>query len=294
MCLLTEQNKERLRLLHETLAPTRLTRIVDVGASPVNPAPYEMLLNEGFAEVIGFEPQPEPFADLQSNPVKNRTVLPYAVGDGKNGTLHVCAASGFTSLLEPNTDFWNYAGRWRRVMRVLERLPIETKRLDDIQEIDAFDMLKIDIQGGEVGVFENGLKKIANALVVYTEVAYIPIYRDQPLLDAQMRTLRPLDFALHKLVSMTKIMLATPYSKHLRPRHHRNQPIDGDAVFIRYLLELDKHTEEDLKHLAILADSVFHSYDLVLHILAARVEAGTTAPEAVSAYISMLPATVPQ
>jgi len=271
------------------LQPERLTRIVDVGASPINPAPYDMLLGEGLAEVIGFEPQPEPYQDLIRNPVPHRTVLPYAVGDGKDAVLKVCKASGFTSLLSPNPGFLDYAGRWRRMMRVIEEIPIATHRLDDIVEIADFDMLKIDIQGGEQAVFENGLRKLAEAIVVYTEVAFVPMYDGQPLLDQQMSTLRALGFDLHKFVSFSHLMLHTDLSSRLRPRGHRNQPVDGDVVFIRKLLALDQLPLERLKHLAILSDSVFHSHDLTLKLLEKLKVPTGISDNAIEAFIKLLP-----
>ncbi|MCK0094485.1 FkbM family methyltransferase [Yoonia sp. F2084L] len=126
---ISQQDIQRIKLLRDLVKPQRLTRIVDVGASPINPAPYDMLLDAGLAEVTGFEPQPDPFEDLQNNPIPNRTVLPYAVGNGEDGILNVCRASGFTSLLKANEDFLTYAGRWRAMMRVVEHIPVQTQRL---------------------------------------------------------------------------------------------------------------------------------------------------------------------
>ncbi len=248
-----------------------------------------MLLDAGLAEVTGFEPQPDPFEDLQNNPIPNRTVLPYAVGNGEDGILNVCRASGFTSLLEANEDFLTCAGRWRAMMRVVEHIPVQTQRLDDIVEIQDFDMLKIDIQGGEQSVFENGLTKLSNAIVVYSEVAFVPLYKDQPLLDAQMQTLRPLGFDLHKFVSLSQIMLHTTLSAHLRPRGHRNQSVDGDAVFIRNLLDLRALSDERLKHLALLSDAVFHSHDLTLKLLEMLQDPLSIPDAGISEYIALLP-----
>jgi len=53
---------------------------------------------------------------------------------------------------------------------VIERVPLETRRLDDVDEIAHLDLLKIDIQGGEVAVFRNGHKKLAEAVAIQTEV----------------------------------------------------------------------------------------------------------------------------
>ncbi len=61
-----------------------------------------------------------------------------------------------TSLLAPDRShldlFTGFAGHGA----VHKELPIATRRLDEIDEIDAMDFLKIDIQGGELDVFEVG------------------------------------------------------------------------------------------------------------------------------------------
>ena len=202
-----EHSIKRTHFLRNLLKPERLTRIVDIGASPINPAPYDMLLDEGLVKVYGFEPQPSAFEALKKNPLKNRTILPHAIGDGKEGILHVCNASGFTSLLEPNDDFIKYAGRWRHKVKVVEKITMQTKRLDDIDEIGAFDLLKIDIQGGEFAVCQNGRKKLENCLAVYSEVAFVPLYKGQHLIDSQMKSLGSLGFDLHKIITIKKIII---------------------------------------------------------------------------------------
>ncbi|PQP54937.1 FkbM family methyltransferase, partial [Mycolicibacterium austroafricanum] len=74
---------------------------------------------------------------------------------------------------------------------VLERIPLSTHRLDDISEIEHLDFLKIDIQGGELAVFQNGRTKLADAVAIQTEVSFVTLYRDQPTMgdvDVEMRS----------------------------------------------------------------------------------------------------------
>lgn len=53
------QTPAYVALLLAELAPERPTTIVDVGANPINEAPYSGLLQAGGCHVIGFEPQAE-------------------------------------------------------------------------------------------------------------------------------------------------------------------------------------------------------------------------------------------
>jgi len=57
----------RTQFLIDALQPDRLTRIVDVGANPINDNPYKPLLDMGACEVYGFEPHPEAYAQLLEN-----------------------------------------------------------------------------------------------------------------------------------------------------------------------------------------------------------------------------------
>ena len=140
------------------MSPSRLTHVVDVGANPCDGGkpPYLSMLNAGICRVTGFEPQQEALVALQRTHGPNELYLPYAVGDGSPHTLKVCRASGMTSLLEPNPVTLGLFPSVQPFAEVIQRVSVETRRLDDIGEIEHLDLLKIDIQGGELAVFQNG------------------------------------------------------------------------------------------------------------------------------------------
>ena len=75
-----------------------------------------------------------------------------------------------------------------------ERIKIPTIRLDDVDEIKNIDYLKIDIQGGELEVFKNGVNLLKNCLVIHTEVKFLPMYEGQPLFSEVELFLRELGF----------------------------------------------------------------------------------------------------
>lgn len=279
---------ERGQFLHACLSPARLTRIVDIGANPINHNPYDVFLDDGILEVIGFEPQPEAFAKLQSNPKPNRTVFNTAVGDGTTQTLHLYKSDGFSSLLLPNRAFNDYLHRWYAAVREVGRIKVQTQRLDDVPDLPDIDMIKIDIQGSELQVFENGRKTLGAAQVVMTEVAAIQIYKDQPLLDDQMRFLRSVRYDLHKFMFFKQLAIKNAYSDQLERREGRNQLIDGDAVFIRDLLRLENKSDEDLKHLAILAGTVFDSADMVIRILMVLAERDVIPIDSVDKFMKLV------
>ena len=281
-------DQQRVTALIALLEPSRLTRIVDIGANPINASPYDGLLAMDGCEVVGFEPQEDELAELQKSKGANETYLPYAVGTGEIGRLNITKQSGFTSLLEPNPETVNFLGHFARGTKVVEQVDIPTVRLDDIKELPEFDLLKIDIQGGERDVFRSGVNKLRGALAVITEIAAIPLYKDQPLIDGQMASLGSLGYHLHKFMFLEQVRINTPVSMTLPSRRFKSQLVDGDAIFIRNLLAINEMETEQLKHLAILADAVFSSFDLAAACLSILIDRKVVNKKSVENYIKLI------
>lgn len=268
----------RVQRLHDILKPTRRTVICDIGASAIEEAPYAELLENGLCEVWGFEPSREQYDILKSRKSDAEHYLPYALGDGGIATFHVTQHPGFSSTLTPNTQTSGFLGRWKRNQKILSSEKTHTRKLDDLDELPQFDMIAIDVQGSELQILSHGTGKLQGATVVMTEVAAIPIYVDQPLLDDQMRMLRQHGFTLHKFLDFRSVPIKSDLTEHLRLRDHREQLTDGDAVFVKELLTLHEADTESLKHLAILADSVIASPTLALKALSVLRERGEVRP----------------
>ncbi len=283
----------RARLLLEGLRAERLTRVVDVGANPLGPAPYAALLSAGGCAVWGFEPQEVARAALNAAKGPLETYLPDVIGAGGPAELRVTGNSAFTSLLEPCRETLEALGHFRAETRVARREGVVTRRLDDIAAIPDFDLLKIDVQGGEVQVFEGARRRLSGAVAVITEVAAVPLYEGQPLLDAQMAMLREIGYQLHKFLFFKPLKFRRAATVRMPDRIYRSQLCDGDAVFVRGALALGEMETERLKHLAILADGVFFSFDLAVMCLDEltrhrAVDAGLT-----DRYLNMLPDVAP-
>ncbi len=273
---------ERLGALRDMLAPARLTEIVDVGANPTERPLYMPLVDAKTARVTGFEPQKSAFDALGPQQGPHERYLPYAVGDGGTATLHVCRSGGFTSLLTPNPEIADYISkpRWRRFLEVTETVEMETRKLDEIDEITHVDMLKIDIQGGEVAVFESGADRLSRALCVVTEASFVPIYKDQPLFDAQMRTLGGFGLRFHSFATMKAAPLSDAGTYKLPIERDRQQMIDGDAIFVRDPVDMGAMDDEQLKHLALIAAGALQMPDLLARCLGAlRDRGGVTADQ---------------
>ena len=282
-------DKTRARLLCDALAPERLTRVVDVGANPLSAPPYAGLLEAGLCEVWGFEPHPAAYEKIvaQAGPLEH--YLPHAVGSGKTVELRICAGSGMTSTLEPNIATFEAMNRFHDIATVIDRIKLKTCKLDDLADLPEFDLLKIDIQGGEVEVFKGAKKKLASAICIITEAAAVPLYVDQPLLDTQIATLRPLGYSLHKFQTTNSFSFRGPFSERMHRRKYRSQFVDGDVVFLRNILALAGLPTEALKHLAILADAVVDSQDVAVAAMAELVTRGALTAGLVHDYLDQLP-----
>lgn len=278
-----------LRVLVEGLGAERLTRIVDVGANPINPPPYQDLLKAGQCEVVGFEPQAEALAELHKTMGPHETYLPYAVGDGSRKTLRLYASGGFTSVFEPDLGAMGFLGKpnWGKVNG---EVPLDTVALDACPEVGPFDLLKIDIQGGEVAVFEGARRLLSTALCVITEVRFYPLYQGEPMLGGADCALREQGFFLHKFMFSKAAALVSPQMARLKFRRMRDQLVDGDAVYLRDLRAPEKLSDEDLRHLALLAAGVFESHSLALWALDHLVRRKAVAAGLPDAYADALPA----
>ena len=253
--------------LHRLLDfPCALT-VVDVGANPIDGAPpYAPLLEAGHTRVVGFEPSPPALEELNARKGPHETYLPHAVGDGQRHTLRICRMPGMTSLLEPNPEvlglFYGF-GEWGRVVA---REEVDTVRLDDVPETAGLDVLKIDVQGAELMVFENATDRLDGALLVHTEVEFMPMYVGQPLFSEVERFLRSHGFQLHCFAPLVtrdfRPMLrgTDPYAGH-------SQLLWADAVFVKDMTRLDRLDDGALLRLSAILHDCYGSHDLVLLLL---------------------------
>lgn len=281
---------DRVRALHRIVKATRKTVVVDVGANPFNGTPvYAMLRRSGVARIIGFEPQPDALKALVEAAGPNEIYLPYAIGAGSQEILYVTKNSGLVSVLEPDPWIAEYLNPWwRRAIDVQRKVPMDTRRLDDLDEIDDIDFLKIDIQGGELAVFQNGRKKLSNAALIQTEVPILRYYKNQPSFGDIQNELESQGFLAHKFVEMSAHHLdySTKLSQKLLLK--KSQATVADVAFLRNPAVLADLTEETLQHMAILADSVLGSFDLVFRCLGELVSRETVRHEDVKEYVDLL------
>lgn len=283
------KTKLPVAVLLRELPLTRRPKVVDIGANPMAAdAAHLPLLQLGACDVVGFEPHPVAFAELAKIKSDREVYFPYAVGDGTRRALRVYQDHGMASFLPayaPGLKVINM----RPWSGLLEEIDFDTKRLDDI-DLGAFDLMKIDIQGAECDVLAHAAQALRQATVVIVELRYFRLYEGEPMMGGLDSALRGLGFELHKFLFSKTRSFRNSQSDRLRHSYARDQLIDGDAVYLRDLTQVDQFSDDQLMHLAILASSTFNSHSVVLFCLDQLVARGRVGAHLPALYVDHLPA----
>lgn len=251
-------------VLYEILNPSQKICVVDVGANPIDgDPPYKSLVQLGYCTVIGFEPQEKAFQRLLEMKGESETYLPYAIGDGETHEFHICNGSGMSSFLVPDKEKLALFDVLRNLSEVIETKNISTSRLDDVKEITKMDFLKIDVQGSELSVFRSAKNKLADTVMIQTEVSFITLYEGQPPFGEIDLELRSQGFVPHFSPKL-KLWPIAPCIMNNDPRVALNQMLEADIVYMRDITKPDLMTDEQLKNLAIIAHYCYGSVDLSL------------------------------
>ena len=275
-------------LLTEILAPARPTAIVDAGANPIDgDPPYKTMLAAGLCKVTGFEPQADALARLEQKKGPHERYLPYVLGDGGDGVLNVCELEGMTSLLVPDPAhlaLFNLFPIWGTVKH---QIPVTTRKLDDVAEVAHLDFLKMDVQGAERPVLAHGRAKLADTVVIQTEVSFVPLYQGQPVFGEIDLALRELGFLPH-CVTGTKIWPISPMVVGDQPNRGIRQLLETDMVYVKDFSRPQNMSAEQWKHLALVAHHCYGSYDLALKAIVTLIEMGAVPDGSNKRYLASL------
>jgi len=278
--------------LLDLLAPTRLTAVVDIGANPIDgDPPYKDMLRQRACRVTGFDPHPVALERLDAAKSDLESYLPYAIGDGGEHRLRLCRGTGFASLLEPDPLALSHFPLFSELGRVVDTVPLATRRLDDVAEIDALDFLKIDIQGSELTVFTHGRHKLSQAVAVQTEVSFVPLYHGQPGFGEVDGFLRSLGFIPHMFASLNRKMVAPMVPPD--PAAAFNQIVEADIVYVRDFMRPDAMTPDQLKHLALVMHGCYRSYDVAANCIHHLIRRGALPPSIMGRYLEMVRRSAP-
>lgn len=183
--------------------------VIDVGA--FGGASIEWGVIGKFVDIVGFEPNVVECerlnAERNKHVVRSQTFYPYAIS-GRTGPrkFYVTKSPTCSSIVEPNQrEFCKYGepGSLRNMRAsVLEEIEIDTITLDDFCSREGIvpDFLKIDTQGSELEILEQGFRLNLEELIgLEVEVEFVELYKGQPLFSEVEVFLRNKGFELFGL-----------------------------------------------------------------------------------------------
>lgn len=255
----------------EALGASVLTspiRVVDVGAMAIatERPPYAPLDDAGLCEVIGFEPNEDERLKLEQRAGPSHRYLPHVVGRGDIRQFRRCRMPSRSSLYEPNQEFCGLFNAFSEGSEVVERRWVTTTRLDDVLQPLDVDFLEMDVQGAELDVLMGGSQAVSTAVVVQTEVEFIPQYLGQPLFPDVHRELCRQGFMFHTLLGYGT-RAVKPVVVGGDPLRGVNQWLWADVVYVKDLTALSTLSVDKLLPMAFILDIVYGSFDLAYSVL---------------------------
>jgi len=223
--------------------------------------PYDRLIAQGRAMVVGFEPLREECDRLNALHGPTHRYLPVAVGDGRRRTFYRTNAPMNSSLYRPNHDLLRKFKELANIFDVVGADEIDTVRLDDVPELGDIDFLKMDVQGAELDVLRGAPRVLRDVVAVLTEVEFVPMYEGQPLFGDIDVALREAGFLLHQI--------DTPRGFAFRPmvapagqERALGQLLWAEFVYARDFMRFASLPPRKLLVLAVLLHEIFHSFGL--------------------------------
>ena len=247
--------------------------IADIGAAHYGePDAFADLALRGHARKFGFEPEEACFNDLVRTNNDRQTYLPYALGDGGTHTLHICPA-GMTSLLEPDPAALNFFNGFEGFGTVNRTIPMPTRKLADVEEVDALHYVKIDVQGSELMILRHGGAKLDELAMIQIEVSFVPLYKNQASFGEIDGFMRSKGFIPHHMQACKRWIIA-PTVLGNDFRRPLNQLLEADIVYMRDLVHPDGIDDDTLRRTAYLAEVVYESIDLAIRCILELVKRG--------------------
>jgi FkbM family methyltransferase len=275
--------------LQDLLGFTGPIHVMDIGAACINETPvYRKLLDQGIAHLNAFEGDQRQIEKIRATFGDKATVYPDFLGDGKDHTLHLAQpASGMTSLLTPDPKVLKFFNGFEGFGTILGTETVQTKRLDDIAGLPAIDFIKMDIQGSELSVLQNGPRALQSVLALQLEVSFIALYQNQPTFGEVDVWMRAQGFLPHCFVDVKKWSIA-PTKRDGNPRQPFNQLMEADIVYIRDPFRLADLSEDQLRRQALIAHYCFASYDLCVHVMLELIRRGALAADVPQKYFDLM------
>lgn len=243
-------------------------QVMDVGAAAIAEVPvYQSLLDANLAYLTAFEGDDRQIENIKKAYGEKVKIFQDFLFDGTEQTLYLASpASGMTSLLKPRPEALKFFNGFEFFGRVKSVAKVQTTKLDELQSVGDIDFLKMDIQGAELTVLKNGIRKLQPCLAIQLEVPYICLYENQPSFGEIDIWMREQGYAPHCFLDVKRWSI-TPTLLNNNLGIPGNQLLESDVVYIRDPLKLQDLSIDQLKKFATIVHYCFQSVDLCVYIL---------------------------
>jgi FkbM family methyltransferase len=239
-------------------------KIIDVGAQDLVSEDhiYAPLQRAGATDIVGFEPLDNPHSGVRRADTSVK-ILKKFIGAGGAATFHITQFDPASSLLTPNAAFLSKFVALPTMCETVSRVDVQTTRLDDVDELDGCDYLKVDVQGGELDVLRGAQRLLENVITIHCEVEFGAVYQGQPLFAEIDSFLRANGFEMIDLVN----------AGYNRYEALPGQPDTGsrlmwaEAIYFKLFDKLAAQDNEKLLKAAFIAHVNYSMHDLAAYFL---------------------------
>jgi len=263
--------------------------IADIGAAMLGPtAVYQELLDLGLGRLNAFDADVRQHAALQAAHGEGLNLYDAIIGDGGPATLHLAAPeSGMSSLLAPSQRHLSFFNNFEVIGRVLQTVPVQTTRLDDVPGLPDIDFLKMDIQGGELTALRHGPQRLARCVAIQLEVSFVPLYENQPTFGEIDVWMRGQGFLPHAVAELKRWSIA-PILRDNDFRSPFNQLLEADVVYVRDPTAPEAMDDDLVRRLILVAHYVYYSLDLAGRLILVLQGRGAVPPDTLNRYLALL------
>ena len=262
--------------------------IMDVGAADTNENPiYLSLINNKIANLNAFEGDERQIEKLKLKYKDSFKLFTEFLFDGSTQNLYLAThpESGMTSLFKPNEKVLNFFNGFSKFGEIKKIEKIKTEKLDNIFQLPLIDFAKLDIQGSELTVLKNGVKKLESCLAIQLEVSFVCLYEDQPSFGEVDLWMRNNGYLPHTFLDIKKWSISpTIFNNNLR--HSGNQLLESDIIYIKDPFKLDLLSDTQLKKFILISHYLFKSIDLSVYLILELERRNILAKETFKNYIT--------
>lgn len=243
--------------------------VMDIGAAAIAETPiYKVLVDIGLANLSAFDGDSRHMKKLRETyGEENVDFYNCFLFDGKQQNVYLCdPASGMSSILKPKKEALKFFNGFVKSAKVQKIESIKTMRLDDVENLNKPDFIKMDVQGAELEILKNGKNTIELCLSMQLEVSYFMLYENQPSFGEIDIFMRDKGFVPHRFLDIKRWSIKpTIFNGNIRSPG--NQLLESDIVYVRDPLLLEELSDIQLKKLAILAHYSFQSIDYCVYLI---------------------------